>query len=431
MPDVNPYITFSSPESFSLGTYNVVTSSTGHKFWDQLIEYSIDAINWNEWDGSQIESSQYIDTNCLYIRGINRYIGSNDNRWRFRFNGSNISISGSISVLLNYDTTPQGVQPYALSAIFDRNLGITDCRDLILNAPSVENCYSYMFYQCTNLLYPPIIEPKNSILEYQACYQMFKGCTSLRYAPELSALTIGESCYQGMFEDCYALAAAPSILPATSINYRSYALMFANCKSLVYPPEIVCMNAEESCRYMFGGCDLLVVAPTISTVVYKSCLGMFLDCYSLTSLPEFKDPAPVADAYYEMFYGCNSLKLSEHKISCYSKSFKLPTFQTRMLFWTGGEYAGSVEPNKTYYLWYKPVIYINLSKIPNWKQLSFGEHTLQIRAHAKEPIPSSELSDLITYTQYPGDSIITYDDTYIKTTDGDILISRESLPQEV
>ena len=49
-----PYIVFMSPKSFCI--------SAG-KSWDGTIEYSLDKINWYEWDGSQIES------NIIYMRG--------------------------------------------------------------------------------------------------------------------------------------------------------------------------------------------------------------------------------------------------------------------------------------------------------------------------------------------------------------------------
>ena len=63
---------------------------------------------------------------------------------------------------------------------------------------------------------------------------MFDGCTSLVNAPELSATTLAQSCYEHMFQGCTSLTTAPSILPATTLANYCYGRMFDGCTSLNY-----------------------------------------------------------------------------------------------------------------------------------------------------------------------------------------------------
>ena len=147
---VNPYLTFSSPNSFTL---NVVDNI---KYWDGTIEYSTDTTTWNTWSGtSAISSSQSGATKYLYLRGTgNTYItGSNGSPTTAHWvlTGSNISCDGNIENLLDYQTVALGSHP-----------------------TMVDRCYQGMFY----------------------------GSTSLIKAPELLATTLASNCYREMFKGC-------------------------------------------------------------------------------------------------------------------------------------------------------------------------------------------------------------------------------------
>lgn len=73
----------------------------------------------------------------------------------------------------------------------------------------------------------------------QTGYQeMFKGCTSLLYAPKvLYAVEVGEQGYQSMFEGCTSLIKAPRIM-ATVLWQRSMRNMFYGCSALEEGPEM-------------------------------------------------------------------------------------------------------------------------------------------------------------------------------------------------
>ena len=93
----------------------------------------------------------------------------------------------------------------------------------------------------------------------ESCYQsMFNGCSNLLSAPELPATKLGYSPYRSMFSGCTSLIKAPSILPAITIGPWAYPYMFNNCKSLVNAPELPAETLDISCYYqMFYGCTSL------------------------------------------------------------------------------------------------------------------------------------------------------------------------------
>ena len=109
-------IVFSSPEPFSIVT---------RKSWNGTIEYSLDKINWYEWDGSQIES------NIIYMRGYGNTVITGDyysgGRWKFETKDKLIC-RGNIETLLDYKLCSRGEHP-----------------------PMQECCYMEMFKGCTSL----------------------------------------------------------------------------------------------------------------------------------------------------------------------------------------------------------------------------------------------------------------------------------------
>lgn len=198
----NPYLTFSSPNSFTLNTYD------NAKHWDGTLEYSTDKSTWNTWNGTTVLSSG--SDNKLYLRGTGNTvvtIGDSTGSGRFVLTGSNISCSGNIENLLDYQTVTLG------------------------NHPTMGNgCYQRMFKNCAALTTAPEL-PATTLTD--GCYcEMFMDCTSLTTAPALPATTLTSSCYTGMFSGCTSLTTVPA-LPATTLAYWSYFAMFYGCTSLI------------------------------------------------------------------------------------------------------------------------------------------------------------------------------------------------------
>ena len=114
-----------------------------------------------------------------------------------------------------------------------------------------------LFYSNTHLVDASnLILPATTLTEY--CYDgMFDGCTSLTAAPELPATTLANRCYNGMFYGCTSLTAAPE-LPATTLAESCYRNMFYVCTSLTTVPDLPATTLAQYCYYnMFDGCTNL------------------------------------------------------------------------------------------------------------------------------------------------------------------------------
>ena len=301
-----PYLTFSSPSSFTLA----VKDATKH--WDGTLEYSMDTSTWATWDGTNTLSSATSGSdNVLYLRGTGNTVitGSSSNR-RWVLTGSDIACIGNIENLLDYATVESGAHP-TMSGY----------------------CYGNMFYHCTSLTKAPSL-PATTLNEY--CYaNMFAGCTGLTQAPALPATTLDEYCYYGMLDGCTSLTKAPS-LPATTLANNCYAYMFYNCTSLTQSPALHATMLASGCYY-----------------------SMFYSCTSLTQVPALSATTLANHCYSYMFYGCTGLKLSSTQTGEYMQKYRIPSSGTGatatnaltdMFTSTGGTFTGTPSINTTYYL---------------------------------------------------------------------------------
>ena len=190
---VVPYLTFSSPSSFTLA----VSDSTKH--WDGTLEYSTDTSTWSAWDGTTALSSAISESdNVLYLRGIgNTKIGyfGEEGPVPWTINGADIRCDGNIETLLDYATVEAGQHPVM-----------------------AEMCFAALFMGCTALITPPAL-PATTLASY--CYtSMFQDCTSLTQAPELPAITLVENCYNSMFDGCAKIKLSSTQTGEYTIEYR-------------------------------------------------------------------------------------------------------------------------------------------------------------------------------------------------------------------
>lgn len=96
-----------------------------------------------------------------------------------------------------------------------------------------------------------------SLENRQFCYACLFSGTTLTTAPELPATTLAYGCYAMMFQWCTVLTQAP-VLPATTLATFCYYYMFENCTSLTQAPELPADDLVDSCyAYMFQGCTSL------------------------------------------------------------------------------------------------------------------------------------------------------------------------------
>ena len=196
------YLTFSSPNSFTLKVYDAT------KHWDGTLEYSTDTSTWSTWDGTTtLSSATRRSKDVLYMRGTgNTVITGIDSEYKWVLTGSDIACIGNIENLLDYATVQSGNHPIMAS-----------------------NCYACMFSNCTSLTQAPAL-PATTLKEY-CYYGMFQYCTSLTQAPALPATTLATYCYYNMFFDCTRLTQAPA-LPAMTLVNNCYSSMFRGCTSL-------------------------------------------------------------------------------------------------------------------------------------------------------------------------------------------------------
>ena len=96
-----------------------------------------------------------------------------------------------------------------------------------------------------------------SLENREFCYAYLFSGAHLTTAPELPAITLAYGCYAMMFQGCTSLTQAP-VLPATTLTDFCYYYMFENCTSLTQAPELPAGELVNSCySYMFQGCTSL------------------------------------------------------------------------------------------------------------------------------------------------------------------------------
>ena len=380
----NPYLTFSSPSSFTLKVYDTT------KHWDGALEYSTDTSTWSTWDGTTTLSSATSGSdNVLYLRGTgNTVITGNKPGYRWVLTGTDIACIGNIENLLDYATVESGVNPtMANNCYYNMFNGCT----ALTQAPALPAmtltpyCYRSMFQNCTSLTQAPALPAMT--LTPSCYYNMFYGCTSLTQAPPLPATTLANNCYYGMFQNCTALTQAPT-LPATTLTPSCYRYMFQKCTGLTQAPALPATTLADSCyNSMFNGCTALTQAPDLpATTLAKSCYQhmfrnctsltqapalpattltskcyqfMFSSCTALTQVPALPATTLTGGCYESMFRSCTKFKLSTTQTGEYTVAYRIPTTGTgtaqgtslsNMFYLTGGTFAGTPSINTTYYL---------------------------------------------------------------------------------
>ena len=326
----DPYLSFieENKTPFTLKTYNTA------KNWKGTIEYSLDTQNWNEWNGTEISSS---NDGKLYLRGTENAAITGDGAYEKYFvlsAGKKIQCIGNIETLLDYKTVVAGNHPTMAKEcflfLFKECASLTKAPELPATTLS-EGCYQNMFIDCASLTEAPELPattlakycyfnmfdrtalkkapelPATTLAEY--CYSNMFDRTLITEAPELPATTLAKDCYRGLFQNCKYLTKAPK-LPAITLTSGCYAYMFSGCTALDDPPELPATTLAGECyKGMFSGCTRLNRAPQLPvTTLANSCYGsMFSGCTALTVAPELPATTLMNGCYTYMFKGCASL----------------------------------------------------------------------------------------------------------------------------
>ena len=188
-----------------------------------------------------------------------------------------------------------------------------------------------LFYKCENIVNVSENFLPATTLAFRCYERMFANCASLTTAPELPATVLANWCYDNMFYNCTSLIAAPE-LPATTIAEKCYEGMFEGCTSLTSAPSILpATTLRDYCySHMFYGCTSLTTAPELSATTIRDycCESMFKGCTSLITAPSILPATTLKrECYRYMFSGCTSLTTApvlpatELGDSCYSYMF--------------------------------------------------------------------------------------------------------------
>ena len=227
------YLTFSSTSDFSITR----RSGFAAKTWDGDIEYSTDTRNWTVWDGTTAISSA---DGVLYLRGSGNTVifGNVSTSYTWLLSGAQISCTGNLETLLDYQTVRLGGHPamddYCFAHLFYDNHNLVSAPDFSGGTIS-KYCFYEAFAACTGLVSG--VDLTVDEIPASACDRMYYECTSLVNAPALDAAKIGDYGCRRMFYGCSALAFPPS-LQLETVGIYGASEMFRNCSSLQYLPSL-------------------------------------------------------------------------------------------------------------------------------------------------------------------------------------------------
>lgn len=230
-PPIDGFITFSSPNPFTLAWY-----ASSNKTWDGTIQIlSSNGVDWLTWPNGSTASGKIGPDNKYYlkVRGVgNTKISGNTSSTKtqsFKCNsGSNISVSGNIMTLLDYQTVLNGEIPTiangAFNSLFRDFTTLTSINIKIPGYIKDYECYS-MFRGCTGLTTigeDMFITPTNNGGDIypcngSGCAQMFRDCSALQNICKIPFLTYNTTnCLQNMF------ISTPARFSGTSSGEYSY-----------------------------------------------------------------------------------------------------------------------------------------------------------------------------------------------------------------
>ena len=174
---------------------------------------------------------------------------------------------------------------------------------------------SDMFKGCKSLLYLPDISEWNTSIITDMSY-MFQGCSSLKSLSDISKWnTSNVTNMTGMFKGCSILSSLPDISNWNISNVTDLSEMFKECKLLTSLPDISKWNISNvfDMNNIFSGCSKLSSLPDISkwnTSNVADMSRMFEGCFNLSSLPDIsKWNISNVTNMIGMFEGCSKLLL--------------------------------------------------------------------------------------------------------------------------
>ena len=208
----------------------------------------------------------------------------------------------------------------AINKIINLSYMFDECTSLIylpdisnLNTNYVTNM-SYMFNNCSSLIsLPDFLDWNTSNVTDMS--MMFSNCSSLLFLPDISGWDIRKvTSLMGMFSICSSLKSFPDISNWNTTNVSVISLMFGGCEKLLYLPDISKWKVDNVTLFHGTFCEMhsLISLPDISKwnvnkVISMECL--FTLCKSLKELPDISI-WNISNVYNlsQIFRECSSLK---------------------------------------------------------------------------------------------------------------------------
>lgn len=280
------------------------------------IEYSFDG---NSWVKTYNVNSQTITVTTptvsagdkVYwrgsgIRNCQTRDGNKNNKGVFS-STCKFNASGSIASYLFYKKTDNILLTYDRSfvGLFVGCDTLVNASELILPENLSNDCFAYLFMNCTALEYGPSI-PSGQMKQYCFNYS-FYGCSSLKDTGKLLSTQLADSCYRYMYQKCTSLTTTHS-LPAMDLVQYCYNNMYQGCTGLLEAGDIAATDfAAYCCQSMYDGCSNLLSTPrfTINTAAISCCKYMFYnDNKIVTCNVKINATTLYNDCFWSMFAGC-------------------------------------------------------------------------------------------------------------------------------
>jgi hypothetical protein len=261
------------------------------------LEYKVNNSSWVKLNAGTT-SPQMNALDKIYIAGNISHndsgVGTFNCSKRFEAGGSPLSLIYGRSWKSNWEKNNKTIPRYAFSHLF-HNTPIVSAEDMcFLDSKAYNNCFEYMFADCTNLTTAPDLSTINlAPFETSQAQYMFANCTNLTTPPGLPQ-NATQSSYYGMFYECTSLQYAPELPKAKGSS--CFCDMFALCANLRVPPSTIEGSPNTySFHSMFRGCESLKTTPTMRTIgttngSLNSHDWMFINCSSLNYIRLINKP---------------------------------------------------------------------------------------------------------------------------------------------
>lgn len=296
------------------------------------------------------------------------------------------------------------------------------CRELIdasaiqLSGEAGTQAFAYMFKNCWLLKTPPTLGNITCATSgTQQFYFMFRTCLSLETTPDISKVqNYTTGCFQQMFYECSSLKEITWKLDKGAIPNLACYQMFYYCNTLAKVPVdmLPATTLGEQCyQNMFQACVYLHTAPNLpaTTVPAQAYRAMFQDTFNLLNLPTISATSLGDNACYQMFYRSNcQVSATQQGEFTNALTLKATTVGTNSLYNMFQESKGTFTgtPSGTQTLYYKKTSYV-MFKSNSGATVTFKQDTV-----VANKLQTS--TDNITYTDYVAGTAISGTQVWVR-----------------